>query len=149
MMELINGLSQKNATEVKVGNIWFIREKQEMWYSDFSVHYHGDWWVRNMKSSSSAVGEQVFLWWCRELPALAARSCSCTIAVSCLCGCAMNQKEQIKMKIFFLLLLIFHRPEWWHWEAACGSLNSNCCCALDCASDRDHVWVLSWWWLLL
>lgn len=42
----------------------------------------------------------------------AARFCCCTIAVSCLCGCAVNQKEQIKMKIiFFLLLLLFYQPE--------------------------------------
>lgn len=56
-----------------------------------------------MKSSSSAVGEQVSFLniTVRNYQLWAACSCCCAIAVSCLCGYAMNQKEQVKIIFFF------------------------------------------------
>lgn len=100
MMELVNYLGEKNATEIKDRqHLIYQRKARDVKLEFFcalswrlvSEEHKIQLFSCGWTSLNSVKNYQ--LW--------AARSCCYTIAVSCLCGCAMNQKEQIKMKTFF------------------------------------------------
>lgn len=76
-----------------------------------------------------------------ELPAL-----GCTFLLLYHC-CVMfvwlchEPEKQIKMKIvFFLLLLIFHQPEQWHWRLHVAAWTVTAA-VLWAVPVTDHVWV--------